>query len=39
MNPKLMSSLPVLGSPALDEAHADGAHPRELVHSLKALVD
>ena len=31
--------LPVLGSPALDEAHTDGAHPGELVHSLKALVD
>lgn len=31
--------LPVLSSPALDEAHTDGAHPGELVHSLKALVD
>lgn len=31
-------SLPVLGSPALHKAHADGAHPGELVHSLEALV-
>lgn len=32
-------NLPVFGAPTLDEAHADGAHPGELVHSLKALVD
>ncbi len=31
--------LPVLGSPALDKAHANGAHPSELVHSLEPLVD
>ena len=30
--------VPVLGSPALDEAHADGAHPSELVDGLEALV-
>lgn len=30
---------PVLGSPAFDKAHADSAHPGELVDSLKALVD
>lgn len=29
---------PVLCSPALHKAHADGAHPGELVHSLEALV-
>lgn len=27
---------PVLGTPALDEAHPDGAHARQLVHCLKA---
>lgn len=32
-------SSPVIGSPALDEAHADRAHPGELVHGLEALVD
>jgi hypothetical protein len=30
-------NLPVLGAPALDEAHAYGAHPRQLVHRLEAL--
>lgn len=30
---------PVFSSPALDEAHADGAHPGELVDSLESLVD
>lgn len=30
---------PVLGSPTLDEAHADGAHPGELVDGLEPLVD
>lgn len=30
---------PVLSSPAFDKAHANGAHPGELVHSLKPLVD
>lgn len=29
----------VLGAPAFHEAHSDRAHPRELVNSLKALVD
>lgn len=29
---------PVLGSPAFDKAHADGAHPCELVDGLEALV-
>ena len=28
----------VLGSPALDEAHPDRAHPRELVDRFEALV-
>lgn len=28
----------VLGPPAFDEAHADGAHACQLVDSLKALV-
>lgn len=31
--------IPVLGSPALHEAHANGAHAGELVHGLKALID
>ena len=31
--------IPVLRAPALDEAHTDGTHPRELVHRFKALVD
>ena len=30
---------PVLHPPALDEGHADGAHPGEGVHRLEALVD
>lgn len=30
--------VPVLGSPALHEAHANGAHAGELVHGLKALI-
>lgn len=30
---------PVLRPPALDEAHAYGAHPGELVHGFKALID
>lgn len=30
---------PVLSSPAFDKAHADSAHPGELVNGLKALVD
>lgn len=30
---------PVFCSPAFDKAHADGAHPGELVDSFKALVD
>lgn len=38
-NEHLISSVPVLGSPALDETHADGAHPGELVDGLKALAD
>lgn len=29
----------VLCSPALDEAHPDGAHPGELVDRLEALID
>lgn len=29
----------VLGAPALDKTHADGAHPGQLVHGLEALVD
>lgn len=33
------STLPVLRSPAFDKAHADGAHPGQLVNSLEALVD
>ena len=32
-------SSPVLGSPAFDKAHTDGAHPGELVDSFEALVD
>ena len=31
--------LPVLCSPALDEAHAYGAHAGQLVDSLETLVD
>ena len=30
---------PVLGSPAFDKAHANGAHAGQLVHGLEALVD
>lgn len=30
---------PVLGAPAFDEAHSDGAHSCQLVHGLEALVD
>ena len=30
---------PVVGAPALDETHADGAHSGELVDGLEALVD
>lgn len=33
-----VGSRPVLGAPALDEAHADGAHAGQLVHGLEALV-
>lgn len=29
----------VLGPPTLDEAHANGAHLRQLVHGLEAVVD
>ena len=29
----------ILRAPSLHEAHADGAHARELVHGLEALVD
>lgn len=29
--------IPVLGSPALDEAHPYGAHARQLEHRLEAL--
>lgn len=32
-------SSPVLSSPAFDKAHADGAHPGELVDSLEALIN
>lgn len=38
-NEPLILRVPVLGPPALDETHADGAHPGELVDGLKALVD
>lgn len=31
-------SIPVLGSPAFDKTHANGAHPGQLIYSLKALV-
>lgn len=31
--------VPVLGPPAFDEAHADGAHSGELIDGLEALID
>lgn len=37
----LMADLivPVLGPPAFDEAHANGAHSGELIDGLEALID
>ncbi len=29
----------VLGTPTFDETHPDGAHPRQLVNSFKALAN
>lgn len=29
----------ILGPPAFDKTHADGAHSGQLVHRLEALVD
>lgn len=37
--PEKKPDLPVLRPPALHEAHPDGAHPGELVHGLKPLID
>lgn len=32
-------TLPVLGPPAFNKAHADGAHSGELIDGLEALID
>lgn len=35
---EVVAVVPVLRSPALHEAHANGAHASELVHRLEALI-